>query len=437
MNLLFSNNYMCLNFFCISSLQWQKLSTLQLLLVYPSLSLPRVVQVSFGYRSQVCISVQFFCFPVDASTTNAVGTKMGLFSSSDYKQLLISPNGRMIRPLPQPLFHTPRPRTLTPMSDGFTKHFTQMYKKRMRELPLFPCINCSRATCGNNRALYSTYKSLLPVRYLEDIAYLIPYQTWWSKKFPNAPFSLSAVEKYLILCKMCNEKLQRVSSSQFKWSVTKQKVAVPLPPSSVTKMTPLERRIISLVQPFGRIYDRSYMTDVYGPMTLVPLEPQRFTEGIYVKTVEQKRFHLGQIFRYPSSVCPYFFEHVDPLVIHEVLQYLSTHHLSYQFLQRPTAVQFSTTPQPTHLRDAETVNQLELMFELRHDPELFGELGDEGNSTVDDVLLTDLRRSEHLYNFTIDWRARTPMIVFFQDRMPIEAMSFPYIFTEGRAGQSV
>lgn len=82
------------------------------------------------------------------------------------------------------------------------------------------------------------------------------------------------------------------------------------PPPALPEMmclTPMERRMVALVQPFARVFHTSAGADgMHGPVKFVPLEPSRFKEGVYENLIRRQRILLGRVFRHPNALRSYY-----------------------------------------------------------------------------------------------------------------------------------
>lgn len=87
----------------------------------------------------------------------------------------------------------------------------------------------------------------------------------------------------------------------------KNNLAAPVGKKKLLGLSPIERRIISLVQPFARIFKTTGGADgIHGPVTFVTLEATRFEDGVLRKLTGEKRTLLGRIFRHPEALQPYY-----------------------------------------------------------------------------------------------------------------------------------
>lgn len=80
------------------------------------------------------------------------------------------------------------------------------------------------------------------------------------------------------------------------------------------------------------------------------------------------------------------------------------------------------------LKSATTLTELEAIYKA-----LRGQ-GDAADN--DDVMLIETAEVDYQYSkqFLIDWRAKTAMVCFIGDRIPVESLAFPYIFWRGGDG---
>lgn len=114
----------------------------------------------------------------------------------------------------------------------------------------------------------------------------------------------------------------------------KNDLQVPPPLPEMTCLSTVEKRIIALVQPFARYFNPSctiykiYLTVVFrlfttrlrtegmhGPVTFVPMELERFKEGIMNQLIYQQCIKLARIYRVPFAMqsMPYYSDLVSTI----------------------------------------------------------------------------------------------------------------------------
>lgn len=265
------------------------------------------------------------------------------------------------------------------------------------------------------------------------------YQVKFFKENIDTPFTMDAVITSLVLCKTCDKQLKNPQSPfHLKRNLRDHELEVPYASPCLTTLTPLERRLISLIQPFARVYTSWDREGVQGGVTYVPIEMSRFQKNIYLAAAERKIIQLGNIFRHPSAAAPFYTRNVNPASISRALTYLVGIHPSYSCLETPIAPPnppstSSGSGEPTNqdLRGCQTIDELELMFTVKRQNQRVRHGCD-----TDDSYIMDVRETEMDSDFMINWKANQPMRVFSGDAIPVESLAFPYIFCEGKKGET-
>lgn len=125
----------------------------------------------------------------------------------------------------------------------------------MKILPLVPCINCSRAvqSVSNSSVRYIDQRESYPSDLME-YAILRPYKIWWRKTQPHIVSFEEGIQSLLRICRTCHSQLCQSSIKCWKRNLIINDLAIPRERKRLTWLTATERRLISLVQPFARIY---------------------------------------------------------------------------------------------------------------------------------------------------------------------------------------
>lgn len=132
----------------------------------------------------------------------------------------------------------------------------EKFEQNMKILPLFPCINCSRAvqSVSNLSVQYIEKKRSYPRNLIKKHAVLRPYKIWWKKTQPHTVSFEKGIKPLLRICKTSHSQLSSSSTQRWKRNLIKNDLAIPKERKQLTCLTSTERRLLSLVQPFARIY---------------------------------------------------------------------------------------------------------------------------------------------------------------------------------------
>lgn len=400
---------------------------------------------------------------------------MGLLNDMDFLKTLALPNGEVL--IRDPTYIPPRigrppssqhtasqqsqsqrQFSLTTIQFETTKwknEIGKLYRKIMKKNPLWPCINCGIAAADRRKVFSKSGRNFVMDQQLdkdfnESVWSLLPYYTWYKKEKAQPSetditlgedlkksadedeATLKDLKPFLSVCGTCWKQL--VSKSPFlrmKRNLIVNHLAIPTPSVIMSSLSAIERRTISLIQPFARLYHSGFcgVDGMHGPVTFVPLEIERFKDGIYNQIVTVQRHQLSRIYRHPQSLdnMPFRSDLVSSSRIRDALAILTAHHPSYQSL---LFEEFSSTPLSIQEMTAtEEINVGRCLRESKNYAEflsIFKSLWDKRDQAGEEsVLLLDIRDEQHSYNssFLINWRAKNPMgklfYIFIDDSLSI------------------
>lgn len=123
---------------------------------------------------------------------------------------------------------------------------------------------------------------------------------WWKNTYPHRTWNKAI--NFFCICLTCHRQLIK-KPMVLKRNLKSQGFIIPKSKDELITLSATEKRIISLVQPFGRIYNKAGRQGLNGTTKFVSLEPQRFQEDIYGKLLNQKSYYLeefGVTRRYPA-----------------------------------------------------------------------------------------------------------------------------------------
>lgn len=237
---------------------------------------------------------------------------------------------------------------------------------------------------------------------------------------------------------------------RYKRNLNANSLAVPVARREMLSLSPIERRMTAQVQPFARIFKTHGGADgIHGPVTFVPLEAQRFQEGVVKNTLEEKRTLLGRIYRHPEAIEPFYHELLSTERLKDALDILKDNHSEYRFLNFPSdSLPVSTLNSDEFLAASRSIDPQQhpayrnkLLSKVKSFDEfeqIWKVLRDQHDAADrEDILLIETANTEeHDYesSFLVNWKAKLPMVVFLHDTLPVEATAFPYIFWKGAEG---